>query len=210
MLGRIPFVGTDLANSLEPTVAERAYDHMQGFKISWIHRTLESISKEIVLQRLLFRLMQAQLPIYAQVRHGPIEYGKDIVALVEGDNGAVLKMYQVKAGHITKANWPKARDEVEEMFQVPLPSIQLPVEPSRLEGVLIFNGHLNPHVEPVVAGWKEEQARDHKRSIEIMHIDSIVKWIINGALINELRCALAELGIAIVDHHPETTHSDRS
>ena len=70
------------------------------------------------MQKLLLRLMQAQLPLYAQRRHGPIEYGKDIVVLVEVDGEHVLQMYQVKAGDITKSNWAKARDELAEMFQV--------------------------------------------------------------------------------------------
>jgi hypothetical protein len=44
-----------------------------------------------------------------------------------------------------------------------------------------------------------EQKRDHNRSITIMHIDRVVKWIVNNGLINELRHALDELQIPILD-----------
>ena len=44
-------------------------------------------------------------------------------------------------------------------------------------------------------GWLEEQKRDHDRDFEFMHLDSLVNWIINDRLVNELRAALDELGI---------------
>ncbi len=106
-------------------------------------------------------------------------------------------MYQVKVGDITKSNWAKARDELAEMFQVDMSSAQLPVKPDRREGVLVFNGHTNPYVEPVVEGWIKEQRDDHHRSYRTMHLDSIVRWIAENNLVNELRQTLAELGIGI-------------
>lgn len=77
-------------------------------------------------------------------------------------------MYQVEAGDITVPVWRTARAELEEIFQVELPTVQLPVEPIRRVGVLIFNGHLNTNVEPAVHGWLAEQQDDHKRSVIIM------------------------------------------
>ena len=76
-------------------------------------------------------------------------------------------------------------------------TVQLPVKPDRREGVLVFNGHINPYVEPVVEGWIKEQRDDHRRSYKTMHLDSIVRWIAEDNLVTELRQALAELGIAI-------------
>jgi hypothetical protein len=199
ILGRIPLIGEGVAGAVESVIGERAYERLLGRHMTWIYRTIESIKDERMLQRLLLRLMQGQLPLYAQVRHGPIEYGKDIVALVEANERLSLQMYQVKVGDITKMNWPKARDELEEMFQVDMSSVQLPLVPDNREGILLFNGHLNPYVEPVVTGWLAEQKRDHNRSITIMHIDRVVKWIVNNGLINELRHALDELQIPILD-----------
>jgi hypothetical protein len=199
ILGRIPLVGGDaIVSAIEPAVGERALaTQVLGQHHTWMYRTIEGIRDETALQKLLLRLMQAQLPLYAQRRHGPIEYGKDIVALVELDGEHVLQMYQVKAGDITKSNWAKARDELAEMFQVNMSGVQLPGKPDRREGVLVFNGHINPYVEPVVEGWIKEQKDDHHRSYRTMHLDSIVRWIAENNLVNELRQALAELGIAI-------------
>lgn len=121
VLGRIPLIGEEVAAAVRPTIGERAYQQILGQQRTWIHRTIESIKNEIHLQQILLRLMQARLPLYAQTRHGPLEYGKDIVALVEKTEGRLLlEMYQVKAGNITKPVWTKARDELEEMFQVDL------------------------------------------------------------------------------------------
>jgi hypothetical protein len=83
------------------------------------------------------------------------------------------------------------------MFQVDMSRVQLPVEPDHREGVLVFNGHINPYVEPVVEGWIKEQKDDHHRLFKIMHLDSIVRWIAEDNLVSELRQALAELGIGI-------------
>jgi hypothetical protein len=83
------------------------------------------------------------------------------------------------------------------MFQVDMSSVQLPVRPDRREGILVFNGHINPYVEPVVEGWIQEQRDDLRRSYKTMHLDSIVRWIAEDNLVTELRQALAELGIAI-------------
>jgi hypothetical protein len=198
LLGRVPLIQGDLASAIRPAVGERAHAQLLGQHRTWIHRTIESVKDELVLQKLLLRLMQGQLPRYAQIRHGPIEYGKDIVALIEIDERRILEMYQVKAGNITMASWPKAREELEEMFQVEMDDVQLPAKPDDRVGILIFNGHLNQYVEPVVNGWLKEQRDHHHRSYRIMHLDEIVTWIVRGGLINDLRQVLAELNIPVV------------
>jgi hypothetical protein len=196
VLRRIPLIGDEVTAAIGPAIADA---EAFGQQRSWMQRTIGSIKDERILQRLLLRLMQGQSPppLYAQIRHGPIEYGKDIVVLVEIDGKNVLRMYQVKAGDITKAVWSKAHEELEEMFQVNMSSVQLPVEPDDRTGILIFNGHLNEYVEPVVDGWLVEQRRDHHRVFEIMHLDAIVKWILDSRLLSDLREALAELGIPV-------------
>ena len=141
-----------------------------------MYRSIASIKDERVLQALILRLLQGRLPLYAQIRHGPLEYGKDIVVLVEDNNEIVLQMYQVKAGDITVPVWRTARAELEEIFQVELPTVQLPVEPIRRVGVLIFNGYLNTNVEPAVHGWLAEQRDDHKRSFIIEVFSARMSW----------------------------------
>jgi hypothetical protein len=161
-------------------------------------RTLETVGDELVLQQVLLRLMQSRLPLYAQIRHGPLEYGKDIACLVEVDGRTRLEMYQVKAGNISTPVWRKSRDELEEMYQVELPAVQLSVEPDEREGILIFNGHLNANVEPIVEGWLAEQLNDHGRRFRLMNIDQIVNWVVQNNLISDLRQALDEAGVAII------------
>jgi hypothetical protein len=198
ILRRIPLIGGEVTAAIGPAIADA---EAFGQQRSWMQQRIGSIKDERILQRLLLRLMQGQSPppLYAQIRHGPIEYGKDIVVLVEVYDKNVLKMYQVKAGDITKPVWSKAREELEEMFQVDMSNVQLPIEPDERAGVLIFNGHLKDYVEPVVEGWLAEQRRDHHRSFEIMHLDAIVKWIVDSRLLSDLREALAELDIPVTE-----------
>ena len=134
------------------------------------------------------------MPLYAEIRHGPIEYGKDIVVLVKEGNKVVLQMYQAKAGDITKRNWPEARDQLEEMFQVDMSPVQLPVTDYPRHGILVFNGHLNTYVEPVVEGWLKEQRLDHGRDFTILHLDALVTWIVDTGLINEIPVGTALAG----------------
>jgi hypothetical protein len=197
-LGRINLIGADVAAAIKQGFGEEVTRRLFTGDNTWMYRTIESIDDEIKLQKLLLRLMQAQLPEYAQIRHGPIEHGKDIVALAEIGNRLVLQMYQVKARDITKPIWRQTSPELEEMFQVDMPSLQLPSEPQSIEGILIFNGHFNVYAEPVAEGWREEQARDHNRTFRFMHIDSIVKWVIGNGLPGTLRKALKELDIPII------------
>jgi hypothetical protein len=162
-----------------------------------MHQSLGDITDEAIFRRVLLRLLQSGLPFYAHIRHGPIEYGKDIVALLDVNGCAVLRHYQVKCGDIDKRKWRESKDEIEEMFLVPLSSLQLPVVPQRIEGVLVTNGHANPYVEPVIDGWLQSQREDHGRSVEFMHLDGLVDWIAEHRLLNELKRALQEQGIDV-------------
>jgi len=199
LLGKISIVGDDVPPALEPLVAEKARAEWEGPIRTWVHRTLESITDEGLLRRLLLRLHQATLPAYAQIRHGPIEYGKDLVVLTQERDEVVLRMYQAKIGDITRPTWRAAQPELEEIFQVDLSGLQFPIEPTIREGVLVFNGHVNPHTEPVVEGWLEEQRRAHGRTYELMNLDALVNWIFSQNLLNELRAALHELGMSVVE-----------
>jgi hypothetical protein len=109
----------------------------------------------------------------------------------------VLRHYQVKCGDIDKRKWRESKDEIEEMFLVPLNSFQLPAVPQRVEGVLVTNGHANPYVEPVIDGWLQMQREDHGRFVEFMHLDGLVDWIVEHRLVNELKRALQEQGIDV-------------
>lgn len=195
ILARIPLIGPEVAKVVNPVIGERAWDVAQGPIRTWMYRTLESITDEKHLQKVILRLAQASLPQYAQIRHGPIEYGKDVVALFEKDGRRVLRMYQVKCGDITKSTWREAREELEEIFLVPLSEFQMGEEVDVLEGVLICNGHAKPHVEPVMEGWFEEQRRTRGRTFKFTHLDGLVNWIEGERLTNEFKLALGEIGV---------------
>ena len=109
----------------------------------------------------------------------------------------ILRHFQVKCGDIDTKKWRESKDELEEIFQVPLQSPQLPELPQRMEGVLVTNGHANPHVEPRMTGWFKEQRETHGRCVRFMHLDGLVDWVVESRLVNELRAALQEEGVNI-------------
>jgi hypothetical protein len=194
-LAKIPSIGPDVTEAVRPEIGKSALTAMLGPVRTWMHRSLEGITNEAVFRTVLLRVLQAGLPLYAQVRHGPIEYGKDIAALLHIDGTVVLRHYQVKCGDIDKNKWRESKDELEEMFLVPLTTFQLPIAPDHIEGVLVTNGHANPYVEPVMNGWFQAQREEHGRLVEFMHLDALVDWIVEHRLVNELRDALQEKGI---------------
>jgi len=160
-----------------------------------LHRTLEAIHDEVQLRRVLLRLIQASVPAYAQIRHGPIEYGKDIAVVVEKDSKRILRLYQAKVGDITVPVWRNATHELEEMFLVPLASVQVEEPVAEREGILVCNGHANVYVEPIIGPWIEEQARAYGRRFTFMHLDDLVNWIVKDRLVNEFRAVATELGL---------------
>jgi len=194
-LAKIPVIGPDVTDAARPEIGKGVRLTLEGPVRTWAHRSLGSIRDEAVLRRVLLRLLQGTLPRYAQIRHGPIEYGKDIAALANDGGVSVLCLYQVKCGEMNTTKWRETRAELEEMFLVPMSEFQLPVSPERIEGYLVTNGHVNPYAEPVMEGWFEEQQRDHARDIRFIHLDTLVDWIFKVRLVNELRAALAEEGI---------------
>ena len=196
-LGKIPVIGPDVTDAARPEIGRGVRLALEGPVRTWAHRSLGSIGEEAVLRRVLLRLLQGTLPRFAQIRHGPIEYGKDIAALADNGGVSVLCLYQVKCGEMNTTKWQEARAELEEMFLVPMSEFQLPASPQRIEGYLVTNGHANPYVEPVMEGWFEEQRRDHGRQIAFIHLDELVDWIFKVRLVNELRAALAEEGIKV-------------
>ncbi len=179
-------------DALHPSIRKSAHNVLLGPLRTTVHRDLERIQDEAVLRRVLLRLLQSGLPKYAQVRHGPFEYGKDVAALVDDGGTPVLRLYQAKIGEVKKTSWPQCRDQIEEMFLVPVPKLQLPVTPARIEAFLVTNGHASPHVEPITDAWIDVQRATLGRHVEFMHIDRLAEWIVKARLITELRAALAE------------------
>lgn len=72
-LSRIPFIGSEITEAVRPAIGKSALSLILGPVRTWMHRRLQSVTDEPKLQAILLRLLQAELPLYAQVRHGPIE-----------------------------------------------------------------------------------------------------------------------------------------
>jgi len=160
---------------------------------TWMHRTLGLIKEEADFRLIMLRLLQSNLPEYAQIRHGSLEYGKDISTSFEENGVQVLRHYQVKCGDITMGNWPQCKNQLEQMFYVEIGDLQIPNKPKKIIGVLVTNGHANTYVEPLIKAWIEEQRRVHGFLIEFMHLDMLIKWIIDNKLTNELIYATKDI-----------------
>ena len=104
----------------------------------------------------------------------------------------ILRMYQAKCGDIKKSNWKDIRPQLEEIFQIPLETFQVPALVQRRIGILVWNGHADPYVEPVMQAWKKDQWTAFQREFEFMHLDSIVNYILDSRLVTAFRDALAE------------------
>jgi hypothetical protein len=198
-LAKLPTIGPEVSNALRPAIGRKALSTILGPVRTWIHRSLGSIADEATLKALLLRLLQSGLPRYAQIRHCPLEYGKDVSVLLDENGRLILRHYQVKCGDITTAKWRQYKDEMEELFQVPLTSFQLPGTPDEVQGTLLTNGHANAYVEPAMDGWIREQRETHGRIVDFVHLDALVEWVTEHRLVNKLRLALKELEISILE-----------
>ena len=164
----------------------------------WDYRALTSIKKERQLHRILLAIFRAEakVPLYSQIRHGPIEYGKDIVVCREDGGRRILWMYSVKVGELKKAAWKsEVRPQLEEIFQVPFDSPEIPGEIDERVGVLVWNDHIDPYADPLVKGWLKEQRETFGRRYELMHIDSLVSYVADNRLGATLRKALRDEGL---------------
>ena len=196
MLGQLPLIGVEVAEAVQPAIGRQILEVLHGPTRTWVHRTLESVDDERILQRIFYRLSQSRLPRYAQIRHGPLEYGKDVVVLSAEGASNVLRMYQMKCGDLTMSAFRDVRSQLEELFLVPLASVNVTARVDERVGVLVCNGHAQPSVGPVMLGWFDEQLRDHGRRCEFIHLDDLANWIISDRLVSEFRSALAEVGLS--------------
>jgi hypothetical protein len=197
LLRRSSVIDAAVTDAIAPEIGERALAQAWRPVQTWIHRTLGEITQEKQLRHIILRLAQASIPKYAQVLHGPLEYGKDIVVALNSVDGLLLRMYQAKCGDINTEKWNESSDELEKMFLVPLSDFQIGTPIDRREGILVTNGHATPYVQPVMEGWFAEQKRDHRRDVQFMHLDRLVEWVLKEGLVYELKAAFSELKIPV-------------
>ncbi len=198
LLDRLPIFTTGEKSNITSALNLAVPNSLQRVERGWVYETLTSIKDERQLHRILLAIFRAEakVPLFSQIRHGPIEYGKDIVVCREDGGRRVLWMYSVKVGVVKKAAWnSEVRPQLEEIFQVPLDSPEIPGKIDERVGVLVWNNHIHPYAEPLVKGWLEEQRDTHKRRYELMHIDSLVSYVADNSLGATLRKALRDEGL---------------
>ena len=150
------------------------------------------------LHRVLLALFRAEAksPEYSHIRHGPLEYGKDIVVCREDGGRRILSIYSVKVGVLKKATWHKeVCPQLEEMYLVPLNSPEIPSEIDEHISILVWNNHFDPYAEPLVNGWLKVQYDTFGRKYELMHIDRLVSYVTQNSLGGTLRQALRAEGL---------------
>ncbi len=187
LLDRLPLLEPGLGEAARPAVGDRMLGVLLGPR-NWVYERLLAIRDERMLQRLVLRLCRVSLPAYAQILHGPLEHGKDVVVLLAEGATTELRMYQVKVGTINTPVWRLAKQELEAMFEVPLPRILTGGRsPDRTVGRLVSNGHAGSNVLPEIEGWFTLQRERFGRDFDFIHIDGLVRWIYDDHLLNEFR-----------------------
>lgn len=198
LLDRMPIFGENEKRAITDSLNQAVPTSLLGLRQGWEYTGFEAVCREEQLHRILLALFRAEarVPSFSQVRHGPIEYGKDIVVCRESNGRRVLSMYSVKRGEIKKGNWnAEVRPQLEEMFQVPLEALGLPASIDEQEGILVCNAHVSPYAEPIVRGWMQDQFMKFGRTYRIMHIDDLVNYVRDNQLGGALRNALRQEGL---------------
>ena len=76
---------------------------------------------------------------------------------------------------------------------MPLNTFQIHGTVDERVGILIWNGHADPHVEPVMKAWRDDQRVAFERVYEFMHLDDVVNYILESRLVTAFREALVEV-----------------
>ncbi len=126
---------------------------------------------------------------------GPLEYGKDIIAVLDDEGIATLHFYAVKVGDIDRGKWGSVKESIDEMFTVPVDNPMVKqIAPTKMCGFLVFNGHFNEYIDPIASAWIEELI-SRGWDITVMDLDSLGKWIVSKRLVGVLnKFAGIELG----------------
>ncbi|MES0491341.1 MAG: hypothetical protein ABUK01_15210 [Leptospirales bacterium] len=198
LLDSISYVDSQILSNFQPYIGQHVIKVITG-GTNWIYRTIDKINDEAILRKVLLRLFQYKYPKYAQIVHGPMEHGKDILVVLEEQGINTLLSYQVKIGDIKTSAWRDIKPQLEEVFEVEPPAIITDdtVIHDKI-GILIFNGHPNTAAEEKMSGWKHERFEKLGNKYEFMHLDSIVQFIVQNKLYSELRKTLQEFQIDLI------------
>jgi hypothetical protein len=192
-LPRYPLIGSEVVAAVGGAAVEHALSIMRGIDHSWAFRALEAIQDERALQKVFLLTFQSALPLYAQIRHGPLEYGKDVVILTDEDGHRVLRMFQFKCGDIDVRSWREVKPQLEEIFLHPLETVNITERIDERIGILVCNGHAKPDADARMVAWFERERVSHGHRYEFLSLDKMASWIIKQRLYGALRTALANV-----------------
>ncbi len=165
-------------------IGESALEISQGATYHDVASSLETISDERVLQGLILQLLQSEGPHHSKITHGPIEYGRDIVAIVDENSIPILHLYAVKAGDINAQKWREVKESIDQLFTV---SINNPLvtqcKPASVRGFLAFNGHFNAHVDPIADGWLRQIREKQDWDIKVIDLEGLSRWVVSHRLV---------------------------
>lgn len=199
LLNQLPLLAGGPASTLQRQIGIKAVQQVAPAPRTWIQRTLEGVEDERKLHRLLLELFREQFPLFSHILHGPVEYGKDLVVVRREGERAVLRMYQAKVGSVTLKSWPGIAAQLEMMFQVPFTPAGLAGPIDERIGVLVITGHVDPHANPVVGGWIEQQRRAHGRTYEVLDIDGLASMVVERRSYRLFRRACEQNGIVMAE-----------
>lgn len=196
-LSRSPLIGSEVVAAVGGAAVEHAVEHAlsirRGIDHSWAFRALEAIQDERALQKVFLLTFQSALPLYAQIRHGPLEYGKDVVILTDEDGRHVLRMFQFKCGDIDVRSWREVKPQLEEIFLHSLETVNITERIDERIGILVCNGHAKPDADARMVAWFERERVSHGYHYEFLSLDKMARWIIEQRLYSALRTVLANV-----------------
>jgi hypothetical protein len=169
---------------LERKLGESALEVGQEMTYCEVVSALRTITDERVLQRLVLQLLRAEEPYHAKITHGPIEFGKDVLAVVDDEGAPSLNLYAVKVGDIDAGKWPSVKESIDQIFTVENSNpLVTQASPTTTRAFLVFNGHFNAYTDPIADGWFRELRLNRGWNIEILDLDGLSRWIISHRLV---------------------------
>lgn|GEM_PF-607346 len=185
---------SDDSQQVHPAINLNAHD-MPLLQIrTGLHTAVAEVLSQDRFERLLFTILQAWAPVHADVVHGPVRVGRNVVLLVRQHGRLVLRTYRATAREAGISDWSELRSELEELFKVPVEGLRLTFGSVRRYGTLVLNCRLTDDVRAEVAAWAGHQRRAFGPEADVMDLDDCVDWIVRDRLVNDLRAALAEAG----------------
>jgi len=135
---------------------------------SWLTSLRERGEFEVCFRSLL--RAQGYVPVGTRTTHGPIEYGKDVVAWHPQEE--ILYLFQLKAGDVKRSDWPDLDRQLYELAAVPYDHPNYVVDAPR-KAVLVCTGQVDATVQDLIA--KQKHAGRGLGAVVVWDRETLVK-----------------------------------